>query len=346
MHKIKSKRTITVAVMILVSFIMILAACSYTINQVQIERYEQIEDARKRDFEVVYGIIEALEQKSYQSTEKIAENIETQIHSVFDLDELKEKLDADDPEYTEKLADLIATNTRNIHLNQVNNNRNSIIVLEGYDTIIEDFFIDPDSRDDNAKLKDPHSNSISKYRDTTYNKELFDSAMRKIRNHTDSSLIAIEPYNYIKREHMKISEPTYDKLEEVYVKEGINGLRNYQILTPVYITDSGDIFGQYDKVNGVVYETHKFIVIQTFNLYDQIMSIKPDFGDDDYIARINIRYNNILNSLYILGIITCVLIVIIIVYFISIYNAFVGKEQDLVDFLKDNDFIIEKKDQE
>ena len=106
-------------------------------------------------------------------------------------------------------------------------------------------------------------------------------------------------------------------------------------MVPVYITDTGDIFGQSDIVQGIHQDTHKFIIIQTFNLYDQIMSTKSDFGDDDYLGRLNSRYDRILNSLYILGIVVCALIALIIIYFLSIYNALITKDSQVIKILSD-----------
>lgn len=335
--KTKLNRYITVVVLILISFILVLAMCNKSISDVKSARDEQIVDSRKRDFEIVWNVLELLKSQADSQTEVVAKNIEHQIYDNFDLDELKIKLDENDPVYTEKLYKLISNNVQNVHLNGINNNRNSMIALEGYDTIIEDLLVDPDSREEGAKTIDASSNSLYKYRDTTYNKEMFDTAMRKIRNHTNSSIIAIEPYNYIgdNKNHQKIREATYETLEKVYVDEGIDGIRNYQFLVPVYITDTGDIFGQNDTMHGVKVDNHKFIIIQTFNLYDQLISYKPDFGDDDYLHRLNVRYNNILNSLYILGIVVCIIIVFIILYFLSIYNAVIEKNSQIHDIIKD-----------
>lgn len=47
-----------------------------------------------------------------------------------------------------------------------------------------------------------------------------------------------------------ITEMTYEQLKSVYVKEGITGLRNYQFLVPIYITDTGDIFGMMILLEG------------------------------------------------------------------------------------------------
>lgn len=342
--KTKLNRYITVVILILISFIMVLTLCTNTISNVKTAREEQIIDVRKRDFEAVWGVLELFQSQANAQAETIAKKIEQEIYDNFDLNELEQKLNEEDPVYTKKLYELISKCVQDVRLNGIENNRNAMIVLEGYDTIIEDLLVDPNSRSEDVELKDPTSNSIYKYRDTTYNREMFDTAMRKIRNHTDSSLIALEPYNYLNHndKHEKIKEATYETLERVYVNEGIKGLRNYQFLVPVYITDTGDIFGQSDTVQGIKVDNHKFVVIQTFNLYDQLITFKPDFGDDDYMHRLNVRYDTILNSLNILGIVTCALIVFIILYFLSIYNALITKDSQISDMIKE----IEEKNNE
>ena len=342
--KSKFSKYITSTLILIVSLVLILAMCSYAISYVKTAREEQIVDVRKRDFEVVWNILETFKGQANNQIEVVAKNIEQEIYNNFDMDTLKQKLDEDDPVYTEKLYNTISKCVQDVHLNGSKNNRNSVIVLEGYNTIIEDKLIDPDAREDSYTVDDTNTD-IYKYRDTTYNKKMFNSAMRKIRNHTDSSLIAIEPYNYISDtvNHTLIEEATYDTLEKIYIEEGFTGLRNYQFLVPVYITDTGDIFGQTDTLHGIRVDNHKFIVIQTFNLYEQLIAVKPDFGDDDYLHRLNIRYNNILNILNITGIVICMLIIFIVLYFISIYNTLLSKETQIVQILKELDNNTEDK---
>ena len=327
--KSKVNRLISIILLTLASFVIILTVCDNAIISIKNSRSSAIEDVKKRDFATIWmSILNHIEEAEKQ-TSGVATNIENDIKSNFDLAELQVLLDNGDKEAKKKVSEIFRDNIDGVYAGDVDNNRNSIIILEGYDTIVEDLFVDPESREEGAVIKDPSSPSLSKYKDTTYNKELFMSAVRKIRTHTDQ-IIAIEPYNYIKSEHEKISELNYQNLERVYVNEGIQGLRNYQFLIPIYITDSGDIFGQKDIENGVPQDNHKFIVIQTLNIYDQIMYNSPEFGDDDYIARINSRYDRILNSLYIMGIIICTLIVFIILYFFSLYNILITKEYESI----------------
>ena len=324
--KSKINRLISI-LLTLASFIIILTVCDNAILSIKNSRAAAIEDVKKRDFDTVWMSILNYMEDAEKQTSGVATNIENDIRANFDLKDLQTKLDNGDVEAREKLSEIFRENIDGVYIGEVNNNRNSIIILEGYDSIVEDLFVDPESREEGAVIENPSSPTLSQYQNTTYNKELFTSAVRKIRTHTDK-IIAIEPYNYIKGEHEKIPEMNYHNLERVYINEGVQGLRNYQFLVPVYITDSGDIFGQKDIENGVHQENHKFIVIQTFNIYDQIMFNSPEFGDDDYIGRINARYDRILNSLYIMGIIICTLIVFIIVYFFSLYNILITKEYE------------------
>lgn len=325
--KSKINRFVSIILLTLASFIIILTVCNNAILSIKNSRAAAIEDVKKRDFATVWMSILNYMEDAEKQTSDVATNIENDIKATFDLQDLQYKLDSGDKEARTKLSEIFRENIDGVYVGDVNNNRNSIIILEGYDSIVEDLFVDPESREEGAVIKNPSSPTLSQYQNTTYNKELFTSAVRKIRTHTDK-IIAIEPYNYIKGEHEKIPEMNYHNLERVYINEGVQGLRNYQFLVPVYITDSGDIFGQKDIENGVPQENHKFIVIQTFNIYDQIMFNSPEFGDDDYIGRINARYDRILNSLYIMGIIICTFIVFIIVYFFSLYNILITKEYE------------------
>lgn len=334
---------IAVILLLLAAFAGILGACNFAISTIKDAREDQIIDARKRDFEVIWGSLQSYLSGSRDQTKEIATNIENDIRNSFNLSDLEAGLDNNDPEYEKAIYEIVRNNIDRVHFGGIENNRNSMIVLEGYDTIMEDFLIDPESRDEDKQDVEVTGKSLSEYKDTTYNLKLFSSAIQKIRNHT-TGIIAIEPYNYIDSDnHMLIPEMNYENLEKVYVAEGIKGLKNYQFLVPMYITDTGDIFGQQDIEHGVRQDTHKFIVIQTFNLHDQLTAMKPDIGDDDYIRRINFRYDEILNTLYILGIVAVGMITIIIIYSFTIYNMLIDEKYNFFGRQEDDENIDNNK---
>lgn len=333
--KSKLNRLISVILFSLASFVTIIAVSDNVIQSIKDSRISAIEDVKKRDFAAIWWSITSNIEESEKRISEVATNIENDIRSNFDLDELQQLLDNGDPDTKHQLSVIFRNNIDGVYAGDVSNNRNSVIILEGYDTIVEDLFVDPESREEGVELKDPSNPSLSKYKDTTYNKELFLNAMRKIRTHSDQ-IIAMEPYNYIDGEHEKLHEITYKKLEKIYLKEGVTGLRNYQFLVPVYITDSGDIFGQKDILNGVRQDNHKFIIIQTFNIYDQIMHNSPNFGDDNYIKRINARFGRILGAIYMMGLAICTLIIFTLVHFFSLYNILLSSVDDDDDDEKKN----------
>ena len=331
MNKKKFRNYIIVVGLLLISFVTILAVCDNSIRQVNNAKESAIIDVKKRDFQAVWAYIESLSDVAERQATTVANRIEAEIKQEFpNLDELEEGLNNGDEEYVNKVSEIIRDNIDGVHLGNVPNNRNAMIVLERYDMVVEDLLVDPESREEGKELKDPSSKSLLKYRDTTYNVELFDNAIRRIRNHTDQ-VIAIEPYNYIDEgtEHELISDMNFGNLERVYINEGFEGLRNYQFLVPVYITDTGDIFGQKDIVNGVRQDNHKFIVIQTFNLLDQLVELNPEIGDDDYLRHVTDRYDSILTSLYLIGLAACIIIINVILYFFSLYNTIISKNEEI-----------------
>lgn len=337
----KLKKYMIVILIMIAASILILFTFDRVIVSIKNSRYRAIEQSKERDFESVWAYIQVLRSNSLIQTSNLANKIEYQINEEFDMEQLEQALNSGDKETQEKLYKIFRDNIEGVYLDDaVKNNRNSLIVLEGYDTIIEDKLVEPIARANNDEFS-RETHHFNDYCQKSFNKPLFKSAINKLRSHSTNQLIALEPFNYLSdkqtEDHEMITEMSYKNLKSVYVKEGIDGLRNYQFLVPIYITDTGDIFGNDDIVGGIPQDTHKFILIQTFNIYDQLLSIKPDYSDTQYVENINQRYDSILNMIYLCGIIICIVIVIMILYLFSIYNAIYSVNQELISVLAGND---------
>jgi hypothetical protein len=92
---------------------------------------------------------------------------------------------------------------------------------------------------------------------THYNPELGFASLENIILKKSDSLVFYEPNYPISNGHQIVKYPSMDQLRQVFYKEGLDGLKNYTFLVPVYITDDGDLFGNPDissdgKVNGVL----------------------------------------------------------------------------------------------
>ena len=322
------------------------AACfivyDHVIDKVRVSKTEALAQNNNHEFDFIWNYLNFSISVADDECRLITNEIKQDIMDNINLNELENALNKRDAdalstdEHIIALHDIFRTHMKDQHFGDVNNNRNSMMALEGYDYIIEDMFVDPKSRSEDIDLDITKSRYLSVYEETTYNKDLFKSAINKIRNHSEQ-LIAIEPYNYINKNHMQIKEMNYSNLKKVYSKEGLEGLRNYQFLVPVYITDSGDIFGKHDTERGIPQVTHKFTVIILFNLYDQIINSDYDFIEKNNTKTIVNRYDNIMNAIHFFGLILCMICLIVIITILTACNA------AIVDNKKDCDNITNDK---
>lgn len=120
------------------------------------------------------------------------------------------------------------------------------------------------------------------------------------------------------------SDINIENLHLLYNQYGIDAFKNIQFLAPAYITPNGDIFGVNDiDIYGNKIQNHKIIVVQTFNLYQQLQA---RYSED--MTKINIFKQHIItnpiNNLHInaLFIILIIIIMVILVSFMLIKNEY------------------------
>ena len=143
----KTAQYITIILILLISFIIVLTMCDYAIITVKHTKESSVTNVKKRDFEAIWTYVESLKQVAEEQTDQIAINIEQEIRNNYDLEQLETELNNNNPVYEKEIHGIIRSNIDGVYLGDVKNNRNSMIVLEGYNTIIEDLFVDPDSRE-------------------------------------------------------------------------------------------------------------------------------------------------------------------------------------------------------
>ena len=294
---------------------------SAVLSSVKNAKQSAMDQAKDTKFDLIWTQLQLSLEESYANAEIIAEHIERDIKTEFDLTDLKDALDTNDADAYQRLSKLVAKNIERISLNDIDNHRNSVMVMTGDGIILEDYTID-------LSTKIPAGDNFNKYLDTSYNKELFLDALRKLKIHSEY-IIAIENIDYTGNDdHIKVSDVNRNTLKQVFDAEGLAGLQNYEFMTPVYITDTGDIFGTKDIVGGIPQENHKFVIVQTFNLYDQIIRNDHEYADNDYEYSIIERYDDVLVMLYIFGMILVVAIAACILYMMALYNFITDRYED------------------
>lgn len=308
MRSIKGTFILMAAIVVLLSFCTIMYR---SIINTEIEQMHTVQDSLKSEkFDQIYLYMQDLRKSALDNASKISLGIETDMKT-NGLDNIKRELD--ETNQSSELQRIFKENIQGVTLNGIDNSRNGIMVLnkEGF---VEDL---------NYERVGTISRSWDRELANTYNRALLQNAIDKINTHS-TEIIAIEYEPSAVKDHIMISELTKDTLEEIYLKEGLEGLRNYQILVPVYITDTGDIFGQDDILAGIAQKNYKFIIVQEFNLYDQLMTNNYDTASEfDDLDVINANYNNIIDRYYILGIFFIVSVIMIILFFLMMYNNFI-----------------------
>lgn len=306
------KKMLKIMIVIVVFSFTFLLLYSNLLDEIKKSQEQAILQIREEKYDQVFLYIKELSDKSNKKASTIASEIEKDIKSSFNMDELKEQLDSG--KHVKELHELFKRHIKGQYLNDISNSRNGVIILSN--NIIEE-----DLNYERATNPD-YNSKYSDNREIVYNKKLFDDALYKIKNHS-KDIICMENNPSDNEDHIKLSRVTYESLKKVYLKEGLEGLRNYQIMIPVYITDTGDIFGQEDIVEGKAQNNHKFIIIQEFNIYDQITTNYYWLVNDDAETIIQVQNQPVITQLYILGIIYIVSIVIIFIYCAQTYNNFI-----------------------
>ena len=279
-------------------------------NELSMELYKQ------NSFDRIYSEMQIFRTQANEQVKEIAKTIEKELLESGNLDQFQ--IDMDNGTINKEMYNIIKDNIKDKSLNNINNFRNGVLVMT-YKGIYEDFNYDR------------ASNKIRTWEhelESSYNKFLEKDAFSKILNHSND-LIIIEHNNRISKEHMLLSEASYEGLKNIYFNEGLEGLINYQIIVPAYITETGDIFGQDDIKQGIKNDNHKIIIAQEFNLYDQILKNDPDiFNIEENMNTINHDGIMTKNFIYITSLVGLINTVVLIFYITEIYNRYINEKEN------------------
>lgn len=321
----KSKGKFILALMIFVGISFFASVFTFRgiIEHVKIDSKETTESFKEEQFNVIWSSLHSLLLQSEKEVSSISFKIESDILNLPEERLSQLQYDLTNDIHNNDLHQILMENIEFHNLNNIANHRNGIVVMstKGY---IEDFNYR------RAKVfSHDETNSFRNWQDSidkSYNSSLEKNAIEKLLNRT-SGIIALESYDLTKNEdHIQIKEMTYDSLLQVFLKEGMEGLRNYQIFVPYYITDFGDIFGTPDILQGIKVENNKIIIIQEFNLYDQITN-NNSMINNDHIENINKRSSELLGWIYLTGLLLIAAVVGLIFYFCTVYNSMIEYEE-------------------
>ena len=293
-----------------------------TINEFNNSMYSTLDAMQEERFDQIYIYIMELRKMASENANEVALDIEQDIRSQLDLEKLK--MDLDNGITNDNLYTVFRQNISGVNFNGVNNQRNGIFITSTVG-ILEDMNYDRACVEHHDEIR-TWDNEIAH----AYNSYLESDAISKLLSHSNE-IIMTEHVNILDKEdsnydsHSIIKSPTYDAIKTVYINEGIVGLKNYQFLNPAYILDTKDIFGQPDIIEGHLQKTHTFIVVQEFNIYDQLKMHYPEIMDDSYLDATKLQYHNVLNILYIIGVIYGAIMVVLFSVVSNKFNNYFDK---------------------
>lgn len=316
----RSKFIFRMIIVVVLVFASTLFACHDLILSVQDNKNSTIKAFKEEQYKVIWNSLKELQIESRNEVTKVSNDIEDDLLDLPENSFLKIQNDMSNGTFNETLHNIFVKNTENHNLNNINNHRNGIIIMynDGY---LEDFNYR------RAKGENTGSRNWDDTISSSYNSDLEKNAIDKLLNRT-SGIIALESYDLAgNKNHIKIKELNYNTLLNVYLNEGIEGLRNYQILVPYYITDIGDIFGVPDISQGIKVKNNKIIVVQEFNLYDQVMLNKSELFTNTAVDNIEEKYVNVFRWYYLIGFLMIMSVCLIIFIACFAYNSAVDHEE-------------------
>ena len=261
-----------------------------------------------------------------------AETISDEINRTIDLNELKNIMDNNlpCPELDEIFRKSLQTNPYIGASPTISGNRNNIFVMIN-GKIVADYIHDnkvySDYEDHEPVVMGSSVTPEDIIENGFYNKALSLDAVDKIKKQYKGLIV------WQQREPVYYDDiPMYDtfglkELHEVFTKYGVDGLDSFDILLPVYITEYGNIFGDYDIPGETTLDNNnKIIIVQKLNLRDYIIFRFPNlFSQDTLIVS---RFNHLILMLNIFVIIECLSLIAYALSFISYYNYRITIEND------------------
>ena len=116
------------------------------------------------------------------------------------------------------------------------------------------------------------------------------------------------------------TEINEEALDQIVLHGTKDELSSFEILIPKYITENGNIFGEYDVAGDSKDVNNKIIIVQKLNMVDWIDSFHPDFFNTDKTDSIEYNYNQLLIIINVFIILCCIAMFGFVIYTITIYN--------------------------
>ena len=284
-----------------------------TTKDFQVSNISILKDAK---FDSIMEAIKQISEDAHEYLIPLSENFMEEIKESCDMEQLEKDLNRG--VINEEFQNLLKSYSYKKYFSNLENDKNDIFIAT-HDKIIADFSHDTTYEKITRRWKDEidsFANPISAR-----------NALNKLYIQ-DDSIIIWERFEHDNENHRYDKNITTESMRRIYHKEGLEGLKNYQILVPVYITVDGDIFGRPDIKNGIRVENNKIIIIQEFNILEQLEAQYPNIISEKDIEAIKDEYEHMTMHLYVFGIVFTIAIIGVLVSTCTRFNSVLEQEED------------------
>ena len=290
--------------------------------------YSSVESIKEMQKENQWNYINSLivenQQKAELQSNYLKEEIVEDITSTYKNDTDRLKYDLDNFSTQSDLSKILSNRLTGKYLT-VDNDNNDLFAMSTYGEskdidlkgkIIFDKSVNCSS---NSEVRD-FARELSQH----YNYDLGYNAINRILQVNKTKPIFWEYLSSSNPNHIKLTDCSLDGLKEVYMAEGLEGLRTYEFLNPIYIQDKTDILGNDKITNDGMYNNNsrQLVIVQGYNIVDIINN-----NHVTEITTIQNSYENMINIIQAKGIFGDILIFVIFLSIAKIQNLAVELEE-------------------
>lgn len=281
MEKLKNKKLIanvlsccTIIIIICILINAYIQYCNYHVMEVKYQDALQTTTHEKDN--VIKTILKENRNKADLYLNEISNDIQDKMLKEYkdNLDELK--FDIQHPSEDSKLSSILDDELSSVFINKDSCSNKPFVTSSRF--IIWNktaTYVQDDSNSSPIPITD--------FNKTTHNKHLSQLAIDSILNKDNNSELIFWEGKEPLVEHDVISDMDIDQLLQQCDKHGLDVLKSYELLVPIYITNNGDVFGNEDVNSlGVKNNNYKIIIVQRINMYDTIQPYLSDltFSED------------------------------------------------------------------
>lgn len=286
----------------------------YEIKDIQTQYQTEVDHIKERRVDAIYSIIQSRREQGLMQNQYVINSIKRNIKNYYsDNNVLRYDLLTRSSPFVDLCAEAINKDMSIVkEYSDISSRAESVFVCDKFGIITDNGYVE----------KSIVNRSWRDEIDHKYNHILADNAIYMLIGQNKDIIFWESDKNisdYV-QPTFKVTEPNNYILKEVIRNSDIYALKNFNILIPSYITDTGDIFGVPDvNERGLPNDNNKIIVVREINMFDIVAPYIDGLHQYDlFIDKYTLKIEDYIQSKIILYLTFSVICLFAIVIMVSI----------------------------